>query len=504
MTTAKMSKSGLWIAAFLVGSGVFPHVGSVLAQTALLPDNSGIRGSINQDPASGSPASGSPTSEPASRPADSSTSGQLAIPTARNQRNQQQRARAASAASRVSNPLSADGATRSNLPAAPVQEGNTPTPEADPFAPTGFRIGTFEANATLEQAVGYSSNLSGQVGGNGGAFSQTNARLSLTSDWSRHELQTTIDAGYRRPFNSDEINEPSLLLNSALRLDLADGYTLTGAGFYTLGTQGFTSSTLAPGAVDNPLTHSYGGSLELAQAVRRLQFTLRGSVERDIFTNADLGGGVTVSQSDRNNTDYGIAARVGYEISTAVTPFVEASYTLREFDRTIDRNGNRRDSDIYALQGGVELDFGEKLQGEIALGYLTEQFTDAALNDLNTFTLNGNLQWSPERETTVGLTVGTQTNSSITADENGSVLYNARLDFERQITARLGINAFADIEIETNDENDRTYQFGFGTEYWVSRFMALTADVEYGQFTSDDPNSGFNEISGRMGVRLQR
>jgi hypothetical protein len=38
----------------------------------------------------------------------------------------------------------------------------------------------------------------------------------------------------------------------------------------------------------------------------------------------------------------------------------------------------------------------------------------------------------------------------------------------------------------------------------VNRFMALTADVEYGQFTSDDPNSGFNEISGRMGVRLQR
>jgi len=134
-------------------------------------------------------------------------------------------------------------------------------------------------------------------------------------------------------------------------------------------------------------------------------------VERDEFQSSDLGGGIVQNEGDQNNTEYRATARVGYEVSPAITPFVEGAYAIRDFDQESDRNGNDRDSDIFELRGGVEIDLGEKLNGEIALGYVNEKFDDPLLEDLDAFTINGQLNWSPERDTQIALTLGTTTNN---------------------------------------------------------------------------------------------
>lgn len=426
---------------------------------------------------------------PASTPAPSST---------------QQRAQPSLAATPITNPADPDGSTLSNIAIDPVQTGTPVTQELDPFAPTGIRLGTFDLNISLEQAIGYSSNVSEQAGGDGGAFSETSVSASITSNWSRHQWQTNINGAYRRPFDEEEIDQPQLTIDTALRLDLIDGYTVTTNGFYNISTQGFTSSTLAPGAVDNPIAENWGGGIELQRTDRKLQVTLRGDIDRDEFESSDLGGGIIQDESDQNNTEYRATARLGYEISPALTPFIQGAYAIRDFDEESDRNGNNRDSDIFELRGGVEIDLGEKLTGEIAVGYVNESFDDPALENLNAFTLNGQLNWSPERDTQIRATLGTTTNNSITANENGSIIYNGRIDAIRQITDRFSVNAFADAQIETNDDNNTTLQVGVGSEYWVNRYMAITSQIEHQSFETDAPNSSFDATSGQIGVRLQR
>ena len=416
----------------------------------------------------------------------------------------QQRALPVTPATPITNPNDPDGSTLANIAVDPVQTGTPATEEPDPFGPTGIRLGTYDLNISLEQAIGYSSNVSEQAGGDGGAFSETSVSANITSNWSRHEWQTNINGSYRRPFDDEEIDQPQLIIDTALRLDLIDGYTLTTRGFYNISTQGFTSSTLAPGAVDNPIQENWGGGLELQRTGRKLQLSLRGDVDRDEFQPAELGGGIIQNEGDRNNTEYRVTARVGYEVSPAITPFIEGAYAIRDFDQESDRNGNDRDSDIFELRGGVEVDLGEKLTGEIAVGYVNESFNDPALEDLNAFTVNGLINWSPQRDTQVALTLGTTTNDSITANENGSIIYNGRLEATRQITDRFAVNAFADAQVETNDDNNTTLQVGIGTEYWVNRFMAVTSQIDYLKFETDAPSSSFDAASGQLGVRLQR
>ncbi len=386
----------------------------------------------------------------------------------------------------------------------PVQTGTTPVDEQDPFAATGFRMGNTEVRMSLEQSFGYSSNVSQNGGGEDGAFSRTDAALSFSSDWSRHQWQTNFNGSFRKPFDGDATDDISFSADTELRLDMIDGLALVTSGSYSASRQEFTSTTLAPGAVDTPLTQSYGGGVELERADRKLQFSITGSVQRNIFEDADLGGGLTQSQEDQNNNLYSLGLRAGYEMSPVLTPFVEGIYSIRDYDLEVDRNGNRRDSDIFELRAGVEVGLGERAQGEISVGYLSEQFDDPLLDDLTGFTLNGSLNWSPERDSQITLTLGTQTNNSITANENGSLLYNARLDYARQINDRLTFDAFTGVQVETNDDRNTTFEIGTGLQYWVNRFVAVTGDVEYTSFNSGAANSSFDEVSARIGMRLQR
>lgn len=390
-----------------------------------------------------------------------------------------------------------------NEAVAPVQSGQSRAQEDDPFATVGKRVGKGEVFISLEQSAGYSSNISGNVGGEAGGFSQTEINANYTSDWSRHEFQSSINGSYRKPFDSDAVDEPSIDADMALRLDLIDGNALTAAASYSASTQEFTDTTLAPGAVDTPLTQSYGGSLELARQDRKLRYALRGAIERNLFEDADLGGGAIQSQEDQNNYTYSIGLRAGYEVSPALVSFVEGIYTIQDHDLEFDRNGNQRDSEVYELRAGIEVDLGEKVTGEIAGGFVTETFEDPALEDLSGFTLNGSLNWSPERGSLVGLTLATETNNSIIAGESGSLIYSGRIDYARQINHRLSMDAYAGVQVETNDDQNTTLEIGIGTQYWVNRFTALTADVDYSSFSSGAANSGFDEVSARLGVRLQ-
>jgi len=402
------------------------------------------------------------------------------------------------------NPGALTSTTRANDARAPLQQGNPVTAEADPFASPGFRIGTTEVQLSLEQSIGFSSNVSQNAGGNEGAFSQTDATASFTSDWSRHQWQTTLGGGYRKPFDGEEVDEITFFGNSNLRLDLVDGHTLTLGGFYNAGTQEFTSTTLVSGAVDTPLTQTYGGSLELERSDRKFIYRARGVAAFNTFEDADLGNGTSQSQEDQNNTLYSFSLRAGYEISPTFTPFVEGVYSIRDFDLETDRNGNRRDSETYEGRVGFLVDVSEKIQGEISAGYLVETFDDANLDDLPGFTINGSLNWFPERDSQVSLTVGTSTNNSITANDSGNLIYDAQLDYERQLNDRWSADAFAAVQFETNDDQNITIETGIGLEYWVNRFMAVTADVEYQTFMSDAANADFDEISGRIGIRLRR
>jgi len=413
------------------------------------------------------------------------------------------------AATAVLNDITTSGiATRkANNSVAALQAGTRRMVRDNPFVAQGFRLGSWLAFSKLRQSVAYTTNLDGVADSDGGIISQSDIEFNARSNWSRHQAQIKASGGFSRNFGSTDAQVPTGNVSTQLRLDFADDVTGTTDLSYGYTTEAVTSTTLTGSVSERPGVHTLKGATSLEKNGTRLSFSLRASVDRTIYDDAKLTGGGVLSQKDRNNNHYQINARSTYETSGAFSPFIEATIGMRNFDLSKDRNNEDRNSSTYAVSIGTEIDLGEKLNGDVALGYSVEDFADDNLKNLEGFTFSGSLAWSPVRETTVQLNGFTSFNGATTAGDSGSIVNSADLTISRQFSHRLLLSTTAGVTVTTDtDYKVDTILWSAGTnfEYSLNNHLALTGALEYQQQFSDTKSRSYNATTIRSGIRLQR
>ncbi len=394
---------------------------------------------------------------------------------------------------------------RQNLRVEAEQTGIERAEEDQPFLPVGFRAGTWQVFTRLEQAIGYATNSSYAAGGNPGGFSQTDLNASLQSDWSRHEARIDVEGSYRYSFDSEEEDIPYGAVRGALRLDLLDGFAVNVLGGYQYTTESTSSRDLNASVTERPGVHRLNGSVELERTGGIFDIGLRGSADRETYDDAQLSNGSSESQRDRNNTIYEGSLRIAYGASPVLKPFVFAGLGRRQYDEDVDRNGDERSSHILDLRGGVEFDLGEKLSGDIAIGYLQEDYDGSTLDDVDTASLFANMIWSPERGTNVSFSASTSLGGSTTSGESSAIQRDFALVAVRQIRDNLAANAFATLEIDQYPDDqgsDYLWSIGAGLEYFFSRYFSATANVEYEELNAADEARSWHGTSFRLGVAL--
>lgn len=393
-----------------------------------------------------------------------------------------------------------------NPAVAPVEPGVRPSADTDPFAPGGLRLGSWRASLKAEQSLGYSTNTARAAGGESGAVSRSSGSLSLRSDWSRHEASIEANGAYERALGEDTQGIPTADLAAGLRLDLVDGVTANLRGVYRYTTESTTSDLLTGPVAERPGVHAFGASAEIGRSGMRLGSSLKASADRTVYEDAALSGGGLLDQGDRNNTLYQLTGRASYEISPALTPFLQAGIGRRVHDTDVDRNGDDRDSTVYDLRAGVALDLGEKLKGEVALGYLAEDY-DGSLETLGAPSVNASLDWSPVRDTQVRLSAATSLNGSTTAGDNGSLVRSFRIEVDRQLNDRISLSAKAGLDMESDaagGDADLTWSAGAGITYWINRFLGVKAAVDHERLDSASAGRSFDATAVTLGVTLQR
>lgn len=423
-------------------------------------------------------------------------------------RQEQGRARRVQPEPAIVDPLvTTTSSSRSNIRQPKEQDGTGAVTRDDPFEPLGLRIGSWRAFGTLEQTAGYSDNIDGAAGGDGGAFSRTDVSLSLQSDWARHAARIDADGTVQQNHDGSDEIIPEASLSGELTLDLVDGWQTNTRLAYEYDTESASSTAITAPAASRTGFHTTTATASISRTDRKLQFSLRGLAQRSDHERIELEDGSTASQDDRNNTLYTATARAGYEATPALTPFVEVEGGIRRYDEEVDRNGDDRNSTILAARGGVELDIGEKLTGEVSAGYRVEDYADPDLANLEALTLDGSLSWSPYRDTTVSLSANTSFSGATTAGDNGSVIRGANIEIERRANDRLTLTANGGVQHTAPDNGDATqtlWTAGAGFSYWLNRFMAITGSVEHTNQQSESSSLTYEATTVRAGIRLQR
>lgn len=371
----------------------------------------------------------------------------------------------------------------------------------------GLRLGTFILKPALTQSIASERTKTGDVSSTR-TYLETSLRATLTSDWSRHQLQITGDGAWQKNLSDTEATEPRADLNAELRLDIGSNTIGTLSTGYNFEREESTD----PNAISGASVQSGINRYSLGAGLRHDFGVLRGSIRTDLYRylygDATLADGSSLSLEDRDRWQGTVTARVGYELSPALVPFLEAAYGKGVYDLRRDTLGFERDFSSYAGRAGVEIDLGEKLRGEIAAGYERTEFKDSRLAALDAFTIDGSATWSPQRGTDVTLGFATDIEPSTTAGQSGSVAYTFRSGLSHElrssVVARLSNSVtFRNYPAGAVSGDETVYNASAGLTWDVNRYLALNGDVSY-ELTKPDGGSDTGVARVGVGLTLRR
>jgi len=371
----------------------------------------------------------------------------------------------------------------------------------------GIQLGTFTLRPSVNQSYNVETNKGGGTN-DSRTFLQSDFENTLTSNWDRHQLTITGNGIWQRNVSGTGEEEPSVNIGADLRLDLSDQTT----AHLTAGYRFFREDTDDPNALSGAAKQSGVNEFDAGASIERDFGLLRGTtavtLARTVYSDATLADGTQVTLSDRDQTAGTWRGRIGYELSPALIPFLEADLGKALYDEDRDSAGYARSNNSYGGKAGVELDLGEKLKGELGIGYEHTGFDDARLSAIDAPTVDGSLAWSPQRGTDVGLGFSTTVQPSTTAGESGYVAYQLTGTLAHQLRDDLtgkitGGTTWRDYPDGSTSSDQTVYDAALGFTWGINRYLDMTGNVGY-ELTTQKTGDDTRQLRAGVGLTVKR
>ncbi len=311
-----------------------------------------------------------------------------------------------------------------SLPLGTVPHGTLPIAGGDPYEALGIKAGAFLILPAVEFSAGYNTNPQAAPGGPSSLYLIVAPELHVRSDWSSNSLTADITGSYTDyPDNNFQpsLNVPYLNAKVDGTLDVTRYTQILLEGRTLISTDNPGSPNIQAGLATLPIDTAPGATLGVAQQFGRFDVSLKGTIDRSIYSNAQLTNGATANFDYRNFDQYAGILRLGYEIDPDLKPFVEIDEDKRNYDSSVDNFGENRDSNGSSAKLGADLNLFGSLTGEIAVGYMARDYQDPTLPNISGATLDGSLLWQATALTTAKLTATSLVTESSAAGRVGGV-----------------------------------------------------------------------------------
>jgi hypothetical protein len=389
----------------------------------------------------------------------------------------------------------------------------------DPFGAVGDYAGGFLIKSAVELSGGYDTNPGRTFEPHGLPFYVVAPEFLAVSDWERHalvadlrgsftgyggNLPTTIDGAPNSA--PTDVDRPDFTGHVDGRLDVTRDTHLTAQLRLRVATDNPGSPNVQAGLAKYPIYTTLGGTLGFDQSFNRLQVSGGATVDRTDYANSKLTDGEVSSNDDRNFNQYGGLARVSYELTPGVKPFVEAEGDTRVHDLEFDRNGFQRDSTGGYAKAGSSFEFTRLLTGEISIGYAARNYADPRLDRLQGLLTTASLIWTATPLTTARFYSDTQIAETTLPGTSGVLVHTYTFevdhDFRRWLTG-IGKFTYGALDYQGDNRNDKTYSIEGDLIYKLNRNLWIKGMLRHDILDSNVPQAGSNATVVMLGVRLQ-
>ncbi len=371
----------------------------------------------------------------------------------------------------------------------------------EPFTPLGLRAGKFIIRPSLSVDTGYSSNSTNDVTGSGSAFVSVTPSLGIESDFSRHSIAFQVQGGLDRFASGDDTSDLEVITNLTGQYDIDDDTAIIGRFEFAAQEDDLT------GVADDPLEFTTTAGIQLDHVIGKINTQTELRFSRNVNGDFVDAAGILQDQDDLNSSLIGINLRGTYLSRQTLSPFVEVDASREIFDEDTDIFGNERN--VTALRGlvGIDIDRGEKFNGEIAIGFEQNLIDGSVIEDFGAFVTAFDLNWSPRRLTTIQLTGSTTLDAFPSIATPGDTTYDFDLNVTRDLRENLTAIAGTGLIFQVDGADlgtDTTVEARLGLEYQLNRYLELALDYDFArQFTADGV-ADFTANTISLGVRAER
>ncbi|MEQ9519919.1 MAG: outer membrane beta-barrel protein [Parvibaculum sp.] len=373
------------------------------------------------------------------------------------------------------------------------------------FSAPGVRLGSFVLRPSLTVSETYDSNVfAASTGAQDDVVTNINPNVTLTSDWSNHEVRLEADINQSLYARHDDENVMDWRVSASGRIDVLSTTSLRGSVAYAT----LSEERGATDAIGNAAEPTEFTEAALSLGVRQEFNRLSGDVSA-IYTELDfddtplIGGGVS-DNDDRDRSLLEVAVEIGYELVADTVVFLRGTYNTRDYDLKPPAVALNRDSDGYQLVAGSRFELGSLARGEVFAGYQEQEFDNPLFAPVSGIAFGASVDWFVTPLTTLRFTADSaieDTNSG-TASSFERMQAGVGLDHEflRNLVASADF-AYAQETFQGSNRKDEVYVYDLGLNYLIDRNFTIGAFVGLEERTSNVLADGFKRET--VGIRVR-
>ena len=391
-------------------------------------------------------------------------------------------------------------------PYTPPARTRSTQPELDPYEPLGIRAGSFILRPAIDLTAGYDSNPEREPSGKSSPFYVVAPELKAISDWERHSFRASLRGSYdgytelpslNRPF-FESILDGRIDVTSQTRVELQNRFQYTTD---IPGTPNFEADVAHP----TPYTN-LGGTAGLFHRFNRLEVGGKASIDRTSYQDSESTDGVTISNEERNFTTHGLELRGSYEWSPGIEPFIAVAADKRVYDLSADSFGISRDSAGLTPRIGTSFELSRQLTGEASVGYMTRNYEDPQLKDMNGIVADASLIWTATALTKLTFTARSSVYESTDPEVSGVLSRDLGVQvdhsFRDWLIGTLKFGYGLDDYVGTAQVDNR-FSAGAGLTYKMNRNVQWKGEVRREQRNSNLAGDDYAANIFLLGLRLQ-
>jgi len=327
----------------------------------------------------------------------------------------------------------------------------------------------------------------------------------MASDWDRHAVKAGAGAKIARyqDYGSEDTEDYWASLNGRYDLGADDNLFASLSHAREHEARGSIESVSGDEPTQYYKTQANAG---IKQGAGPWSTTVAGNLVR--YDYDDTPAGLTeINNDDRDRDESSLGVRISYSASAQWSYFAQYRTDVRNYESALDDALYERDSTGHRIGVGFKAKYGERLDGELMLGALSQDYEDPRFDAIDTFDYQGSLGWYVSEKSHLKLAVAHSLEETTLPGSPGYLYRQLSARWSQRYTAQLFgqfTASYGQAEYQQSAISDDYYDVGAGLTRSFARGVLGSINLRHVQRDSNQPGDDFsrNQVGVSVSARF--